>query len=188
MGRTQIMWGFLGCAGPLAFVGFVLGFIGTFLADPMTLELRFAMAGMTAAMVFVAATLLCISDMQKRNAALRRVRKLLDGRPPISDVEFVAALPDVDADLSVQVRHAIARYLAVSPGTIYPTDSPSRDLGAVELQPGFHFAVVAEIIQTRDLSTAGFHFDGSHYSTMSRFIDEVERALAEAVNNAPQTG
>ena len=178
------MWAFLGCTGPLALVGFVLGYVGTFLAPAMPIGQRFATAGAMGALVFVAAALLCISDMRKQRAALDRVRRRLEGRRPMSDDRFAAALDNVDRDLAIDVRHALAKFLDVPAESIYPSDSPAEDLGGKDLEPQIHFSVVGQIIQDRAIAAGGFHSNSAYYDTMPRFISEIDRAISEAMQDA----
>ena len=126
----QLSFDFAGLAvGSLFFagIGFVLGLLGSFFAHDVTWPKRFAMAGATALIAFVASFaalfVLCALDHMRIKSALRSVRRTLLARPNMDMEHFHEELSQHDPAILAVLRASFARFLQVPTSKVYPTDS-----------------------------------------------------------------
>lgn len=171
----------IGCSAAIGAVAFVIGFVVSLFIRDITWAERLAMGVIPAIMASLAALLLACRDLLGSRATLRKVHNFLESRNDTSDEEFLALSPYQDAELLLDVRLAIARFFGVPSTKVERHIHLVSDLRVNKLEPGFQFAVVGSIVESRVTPrTYGFSMSGL------RSIDDLANAIAKVLEDLNQ--
>ena len=172
----------IGCAGTLAAVGFIAGIVISFLEGSATIGECLLSGAIGAGITFVAAVFLFCNDNLKRASAKKAAGERLSVTPNVSDADLVAAITYVEPVFLVQVRNAIAEFLAVPAEWVHPQDDLRKELSLDTLEPEFHSFVVFRVLAAREIGLANakqvsFQFDSACLSNLGDLCAEVQRVV-----------
>jgi hypothetical protein len=132
---------------------------------------------MTAAMAFVAASILWYRDQAQHRRAVRTVRQRLLARSDMIDADYLAHFPNVDSLLLAQTRRAVSQFFDVPPEKIHPSDRLREDLQFDRLQPSFHTFVVYHVLEARKVTPQLFEFRTRDLADLGDLANEIQRIL-----------
>lgn len=172
----------LGCALLFSLPAFIAGWFLTLAIPEIDLGGRTALAIVPGITIFLAAFLLITRDQLREQWAIRSVQKKLLPRPDVSDAEFAAAFSDVDPELLILTRQALAKVLDVPSAKIHPSDQPREDLRLDILEASLAFFVAPYVLRAVKVDFEKFprtysfdlHDLGDIARSIRRSLDEFE--------------
>lgn len=173
----------LGCAGTFAAIAFVFGLLGSLFATGASVGVRLSLAGMFAAIVFLALLILIGKDQLRYTMAMKAVRRKLLAREARNDDDFPARFPDVDPTLLAQTCEGIARFFDVPIESIRAADDLHRDFRFGAFEPSLHAFVVFHVCEARNVWPEPFRFDTRNLNDIGDLAREVQRVLDENVTS-----
>ena len=84
-------------------------------------------------------------DRRKRKKALRRLRKSVDARSPMSNEEFASSFEKEDAELVLKVRERVAAFYEIDEAKIYPNDNLKEDYRVPDYEPWIYPTIYTAI-------------------------------------------
>ncbi|MBN2579083.1 MAG: hypothetical protein JXB10_08840 [Pirellulales bacterium] len=168
----------IGCSSVIALIAFIIGFAVSLFISEATWTERLMMAGMPAAIAFIAAFLLSIRDFTRHHTVMRTVRGHLLACSDTSDEHFLSSRPCDDAALLVETRKAISRFFDVPAVKVGRNVHLLRDLHVDKLEPSFQFYVVDSVISSQSVEPKPFAFAMVGLES----IDDLTKAIRKVLN------
>ncbi len=147
------------------------------MTDPM--ERVLVLLGIVAA-AFVAGALLARDDAARKATASEAVRRALLERVDVGDAAYASQITDVDRELAIAVRRAVAQCFDVPPAKIHPTDDLRRDYHYGLLGTDMEFFVVEQICAERGIETRPYTmFCADNEASIGAYTAFIKQLLVE---------
>jgi hypothetical protein len=168
----------IGCAGIIAVVPFVIGILLALTIPESPYHDRLAIAFGPGVLAFIAAIILFSRDRARQLSQLKKIHNRLLARSDVTDDEFAAFFPAIDATLLAQTRTGISTFFNVPAQKVHPTDDLRRDLEFEALEPGFHTSVVYHVFNARSVEPRlPFRFNTNGLTNIGDLAAEIERVI-----------
>ncbi len=168
----------IGCAGIIAAVPFVIGVVVALIVTESPYHDRLTIAFAPGMLAFIAALILFTRDRARQISQLQKIHNRLLARPDVTDDEFAAFFPAIDAKLLAQTRIGVSKFFNVPAEKVHPTDDLRGDLEFEAVEPAFHTSVVYHVFNARSVEPQlPFRFNTNTLTNIGDLAAEIERVI-----------
>lgn len=164
-------------SGIIAIVPFLIGFVVSLFIREVTWGDRLTIAAIPAFCTFIAALLLGSRDSARTISTIKQVHDDLLSCNDSSDEQFLSCQPYEDADLLLEIRHAISLFFDVPASKVSRDVDLIRDLQIDKLDLPFELSVVRSVVIPRLAEPKSFTFSRTNLTSIDDLANEIRNVL-----------